>query len=150
MSDRAVVLTRSALVSSGFVIGLILCARLADLDGIVLYVAYAGVGSYLAIRRPRNSIGWLLVVTGWALGGGSIRITETMLEAQPGTPTPWEAIPLWVSGWFWAGASWPCSLSRSSSRADTCPLEAVVGRARSCSWRRPRWRSCWPSRRPSA
>jgi hypothetical protein len=44
------------------------------------------------------------VVTGWALGGGSIRITEAMLEAQAGTPTPWEAILIWVSGCLWAGA----------------------------------------------
>ena len=29
------------------------------------YVSYVGVGALLAIRRPRNSIGWLLVAIGF-------------------------------------------------------------------------------------
>jgi hypothetical protein len=103
MSDSAVGLARSAFIGLGFVVGLFVCALMADFDGIVLYVAYAGVGSYLAIRRPRNSIGWLLVVTGWALGAGSTRITQALLETLAAA-TPWDAIRIWVSGCLWAVA----------------------------------------------
>jgi hypothetical protein len=55
-------------------VGLSVCVLLSDPVGTVLYAAYAGVGSYLAIRRPGNVIGWLLIVTGWGLGVGTVRI----------------------------------------------------------------------------
>jgi len=35
--------------------------------GVLFFVPYALIGALLAIRRPGNSIGWLLVAIGWAL-----------------------------------------------------------------------------------
>lgn len=41
--------------------------------GLLLYPPYACVGALLAIRRPRNPIGWLLIGLSWAL-----RIVEAL------------------------------------------------------------------------
>jgi len=62
---------RFALVALAVVAGLVGTLLLGELPGLVLYLAYAGTGAYLAIRRPANHLGVLLLVVGWGIGLGS-------------------------------------------------------------------------------
>ncbi len=75
---------------------------LTHLDATVLFVAYGGAGAYLVVRRPANSIGWLLiaVATGLALGG--LRVTATLADLQSGDPDPFGAASAWAYGWGWS------------------------------------------------
>jgi hypothetical protein len=62
---------RTLLVGLVGVAGLVATLILGEPPGWALYVAYAGTGAYLAIRRPANHLGWLLMLVGWGLGLGS-------------------------------------------------------------------------------
>jgi hypothetical protein len=55
------VLAGRALLSVLLVLGLLL-AVVDGLQDVPFYVSFAAVGAALAVRRPRNSIGWLLLV----------------------------------------------------------------------------------------
>jgi hypothetical protein len=60
--------------------------------GLVWFVAYAGVGTLLAIRRPGTSIGWILLALGWSLVLASISIDATREAFAAGTVDPITAI----------------------------------------------------------
>lgn len=67
---------------------------------LLMAVTFGGVGAYVAIRRPRSTIGWLLIVIGWGAMLG------TMPEPVPGTGTGrdgWSdgaaAIAAWGGAW---------------------------------------------------
>jgi hypothetical protein len=42
------------------------------------FIPYAGIGAILVIRRPRTSIGWILLGLGWAQGIVGVRVPGTM------------------------------------------------------------------------
>jgi signal transduction histidine kinase len=68
------------------------------------WLVYAGVGLLLAVRRPRNSVGWLLLGTGlaWELFGlaGAYRLAA--LAERPEWPGGvWAA---WAWAWVWVPA----------------------------------------------
>lgn len=44
---------------------------------LVWFIAFGGVGALLIIRRPRTSIGWILLGLGWALAIVSVRVPGT-------------------------------------------------------------------------
>jgi hypothetical protein len=67
-----------------------------------LFVAYGGAGVYLAIRRPTNGIGWLLVVMASGLALGSIKVTADLADLQAGSPDALGAATAWVYGWGWS------------------------------------------------
>ena len=48
----------------------------------IAYLPYATVGSILAARRPRNSIGWMLIALGWAFATSFLPIQATAHQLQ--------------------------------------------------------------------
>lgn len=44
---------------------------------LVWFIGFAGVGALLIIRRPRTSIGWILLGLGWALAIVTVRVPGT-------------------------------------------------------------------------
>jgi MFS family permease len=67
--------------------------------GLVLYPAYAGMGALLAIRRPRNPIGWLLIGLGWAFIGPFVPVPATAIALQTGTASSLAMFLGWWSAW---------------------------------------------------
>lgn len=70
----------------------------------IVYLPYACVGALLAIRRPRNWIGWLLIGIGWAFLGGFLRALASPAAIQAGTAPPLPTLIAWVSSWAWFAA----------------------------------------------
>ena len=56
--------------------------------GFLAFAPYSIVGGFLAIRRPRNSIGWLLIALPWAFAASSPAVPATMADLQAGTASP--------------------------------------------------------------
>jgi hypothetical protein len=49
---------------------------------------YGVVGALLAIRRPRNSVGWLLLAGAWAFAVSSINVPATAAQLMTGAVPP--------------------------------------------------------------
>ncbi len=82
--------------------GLVLAALLSDASGVLFFGAYAGIGTYLAIRRPANSVGWLLLLAGWGLAAGTVRVTVPLDELLAGELAPAARALVWASACGWA------------------------------------------------
>jgi hypothetical protein len=65
------VILRGAAVTVAVGLGLVASVWIGEPAGQVLYLVYAGIGGYLAIRRPANRLGWLLILVAWGIGLGS-------------------------------------------------------------------------------
>jgi hypothetical protein len=67
------------------------------------FLSFAVTGVVIAARRPRNPIGWMLLVIsyGWALVTGSIAYGDYALKLHPGA-LPAGAAVASVSLWVWA------------------------------------------------
>jgi len=65
---------RVAIVVVTLAIGVVLFAQVSHAGSFVFFLAYGGIGGYLAIRRPTNPIGWLLLLIGWGIEMGSIAV----------------------------------------------------------------------------
>ena len=63
------------------------------------YVPYAGVGSILIARRPRNVIGWVLLGIGWTFAVGFLPIDATARELQTVTASPVQEAIAWLTDW---------------------------------------------------
>ena len=61
------------------------------------YVPYAGVGSVLVVRRPRNLIGWVLLGIGWAFALSFLPIDATVPELQTLTASPLQEAIVWFT-----------------------------------------------------
>ena len=96
-------IVRAALLTS-LAVGLALTLSLADPQGTVFFVAFAGIGGFLALRRPRNSVGWLLLAMGWGFGIGSIRCTVPSADLMAGELDPAQAAVAWSHACGWAFA----------------------------------------------
>jgi hypothetical protein len=48
--------------------------------GLLTFIPYAGIGALLVIRRPRTSIGWILLGLAWAQAIVSVRVPGTMAQ----------------------------------------------------------------------
>jgi hypothetical protein len=79
-------------------------------DGVLPFIAYtvfvlafATVGALVASRRPRNPIGWLLLLAGlsYTLGG------VTVDAAEHGEPGAWNTLAAWVGAWIWMAGIGP-------------------------------------------
>lgn len=53
--------------------------------GLALYIPFAGVGAFLALRRPRMSIGWMLFAVGWGFALISSRVDASLGQFEAGT-----------------------------------------------------------------
>ncbi len=80
----------------------IACLVFVPLDATVLFIAYGGAGAYLVVRRPANSIGWLLLVVASGLALGDVRVTAGLADLQSGDLDPAGAASAWVYGWAWS------------------------------------------------
>jgi hypothetical protein len=63
------------------------------------YVPYAGVGSILVARRPRNVIGWVLLCMGWTFAVSFLPIDATAQQLQTGTAPPLPMAIAWLTEW---------------------------------------------------
>jgi hypothetical protein len=61
------------------------------------YVPYAGVGSVLVTRRPRNLIGWVLLGIGWTFALSFLPIDATTVELQTLTASPLQMAIVWFT-----------------------------------------------------
>ena len=68
------------------------------------YGPYAAVGGFLAIRRPNNVIGWLLIGIGVAFIGTTTPPGLDVERLEAGTGTPRDVIQAWAAAWA-GGAS---------------------------------------------
>ena len=72
--------------------------------GAIGILSTAGVGSFLAFRRPANAVGWLLIALGlvWGLGGlGDLYGRYGLLARDGGLPGALEAATLAQNTWPW-------------------------------------------------
>ena len=100
MRERALGWSRRVALVALIIAGSILAS--SDPFTLLLFEAYAAVGAFLAMRRPRNAIGWLLV----AIAFGFISTTYPGVDIDAlirGDATPHDAIAAWLSAWSgWA------------------------------------------------
>jgi hypothetical protein len=100
----------TALVGIVFVLGaavaafaasaMLLAGRPGALSLVILlaaYVPYAGVGSVLVTRRPRNLIGWVLLGIGWTFAVSFLPIDATAHELQTLTASPLQEAIVWIT-----------------------------------------------------
>ena len=64
---------------------------------IAAYVPYAGVGSVLVSRRPRNVIGWVLLAIGWTFAVSFLPLDATVHELQTLTAPPIQEAIAWIT-----------------------------------------------------
>ena len=79
------------------VVGLLL--SLEDPFTILFYGSYALAGALLVIRRPRNSIGWLLLLIGIAFIGTTARRDLDLDALVAGTATTRDFLLAWFGSW---------------------------------------------------
>jgi hypothetical protein len=129
----------TALVGVQFVLGgavaayaasSILGGRPGGLSLIVLlaaYVPYAGVGSILVARRPRNVIGWVLLGMGWTFAVSFLPIDATAQELQTGTAPALSMAIAWLTKW---------TVSLTFALFATLAFSFPTGRVAQGRWRR--------------
>ncbi|TME31630.1 MAG: adenylate/guanylate cyclase domain-containing protein [Chloroflexi bacterium] len=100
--DRPAPRLVAALVVAIVLVGL--PTALSQIIALLVYLPYALVGALLAIRRPRNLIGWLLMGIGWGLLFGFQSAPATADSLRSGTAAPLVMAIVWVKGWSWLGA----------------------------------------------
>jgi len=83
-------------------LGLVVVIVLADPVGVLFYVSYAGIGGFLAMRRPQLAVGWLLVLEGVGLGLGNVHVQADAATLAAGILTPMQAFTAWADGTAWA------------------------------------------------
>ena len=88
--------------------GIALTSALADWLGLLFLCAFTGIGSYLAIRRPANSVGPFLMLTGWGLALGSMPFTASTGELLAGRLEGVAAFTAWANGCGWAAVFVGC------------------------------------------
>jgi hypothetical protein len=76
----------------------------ADFPSLTQLLSYAVVGGFLAIRRPDNAVGWLLIAIGFAFVGTSTPPWIDLPALEAGTAAPRDVIWAWTSVWS-GGAS---------------------------------------------
>ena len=82
--------------------GILMSVARADLPGAVFFVSYTGIGAFLVTRRPANSVGWLLMLTGWGLAIGSLRCNVPLETLLAGGLDPGQAFSAWGNGTGWS------------------------------------------------
>ena len=91
------------------------------------YLPYAGVGSILAVRRPRNVIGWVLLGMGWTFAVSFLPIDATAHELQTRTAPALQMVIAWLSDW---------TVSLTFALFATLAFSFPTGRLAQGRWRR--------------
>ncbi|MHB8674312.1 MAG: hypothetical protein ACYDAK_11640 [Candidatus Limnocylindrales bacterium] len=65
----------------------------------VIFMWYAGVGAVLAVRRPGNAIGWILLALAWSFVLVNAPVNATSADLRALTAAPWEEAKAWLTGW---------------------------------------------------
>ncbi len=104
--DRLALATvgRTALVLLSVVVVVIACVAFVNPVGTVLALAYGGTGTYLAYRRPTNSLGWWLLVVAGGLALGSVNVIANLADLRSGHLDTLAAATTWAYGWGWSAA----------------------------------------------
>jgi len=71
-------------------------ALVGDLNGLLTYWVYAVVGAVLVIRRPRNSIGWLLLSLAFLWVAGDVTLQVSGAGLADGTAPLGERMIAWL------------------------------------------------------
>jgi hypothetical protein len=69
----------------------------------VFVLAFATVGALVASRRPRNPIGWLLLLAGLSYTLGGVTVTAS----EHGDPGAWHDAAAWIGAWIWMAGVGP-------------------------------------------
>jgi hypothetical protein len=93
IAPRAIVLLVVAIALAGLPF-----AVMGGFAGLV-YPPYAGIGALLAIRRPGNPIGWLLIGLSWTFLNAYAPPGGTIAALQAGTASQVEFLMGWSSAW---------------------------------------------------
>ena len=93
-------IVRGIAVTTAVGLGLVASVWLGELHGVVLFTVYAGTGAYLAIRRPVNPLGWLLILVGWGFSLGSAG-TYSQPDAFVAAATTRLQLVFWASSTAW-------------------------------------------------
>jgi hypothetical protein len=109
---------------------MLLAGRPGGISLIILlaaYVPYAGVGSILVARRPRNVIGWVLLGMGWTFAVSFLPIDATAHELQTLTASPLQLGIAWLTDW---------TVSLTFALFATLAFSFPTGRLAQGRWRR--------------
>ena len=102
MPPRPLPIPIAALVAASILAGAILAIVVADLGGLTFFLAFAGTGAYLVVQRPRNSVGWLLVLAGCGFLMGTVHVVVPPADLLAGTLTPAQALTAWANACGWS------------------------------------------------
>ena len=130
--SRPQTLAARAVAVGSTILGLLVAIVAADLGGIAFFLAFGATGAYLVGLRPRNSVGWLMVLIGWGLVLGTVRVTAPPGDLSSGDLTLGQALTAWANGSGWNIAfigffgisqvfptgRWPTGSGRSASRIE--------------------------------
>ena len=98
-------------------------------NALIVYVPYAAIGAILVIRRPGNSIGWLLTAIAWTFALGWLPVDATATELETLSAPPAALAAAWIH-WWWG---LPMTLTLVTTLAFVFPTGRLpIGR-----WRRP-------------
>ncbi len=84
------------------ILGSVLSLVLAGVVGLGLFVAYAGIGAFLALRLPHNGLGWVLMLLGSGLALGNARVDGDPALLSLGSMDAGHALAVWANGCGWA------------------------------------------------
>ncbi len=68
------------------------------------FLSYGCIGAVVALRRPRNPIGWLLIATAFGFIWTSTPPLSDIAAVQAGTASLGVSLGMWLSGW--ASVAW--------------------------------------------
>ena len=71
----------------------------ADRISLTIFVAYAGIGTYLVVRRPRNVIGWLLIAGAWGFAGTTAGPPVDFEGLVDGSASWIDFLRIWAGPW---------------------------------------------------
>ncbi len=97
--------TRTGLIGAAVlvaIVGSVLSFVLAGVVGLGLFVAYAGIGAFLALRLPHNGLGWMLMLLGCGLALGNARVDGDPALLPLGSMGAGQALAVWANGSGWA------------------------------------------------
>jgi two-component system NarL family sensor kinase len=76
-----------------------------DWFGSALTLTYAMVGALVAIRQPRNPIGWIFTAVGFLFGMSFLAKAYTILDAYTLQFLPGVQVAVWLNMWLWIPAT---------------------------------------------
>jgi class 3 adenylate cyclase len=93
---------RVGLLTAGLIAGVAISLLAGDIFTLLFFISYATAGSLLIARQPRNTIGWLLLATGWGLCFASLLIPPATAQALAnGTASATDELIAWFTSWGW-------------------------------------------------